>query len=49
MPYLVQGEVIGHLYLTSWTDAANLEIDALTHGVPVSPFLCLKKSNESLI
>jgi imidazolonepropionase-like amidohydrolase len=31
--------VIGHLYLTSWTDAANLGIDALAHGVPVSPFL----------
>jgi imidazolonepropionase-like amidohydrolase len=32
-------KVIGHLYMTSWTDAANLGIDALTHGVPVSPFL----------
>jgi imidazolonepropionase-like amidohydrolase len=32
-------KVMGHLYLTSWTDAANLGIDALTHGVPVSPFL----------
>ena len=32
-------KVIGHLYLTSWTDAANLGIDFLTHGVPVSPFL----------
>src|ERR687892_1323652 len=32
-------QVIGHLYLTSWTDAANLGIDFLTHGVPVSPFL----------
>lgn len=31
--------VIGHLYMTSWTDAADLGIDALTHGVPVSPFL----------
>jgi imidazolonepropionase-like amidohydrolase len=31
--------VIGHLYMTSWTDAANLGIDALTHGVPVNPFL----------
>ena len=36
----IQGiRVIGHLYLTSWTDAANLGIDFLTHGVPVSPFL----------
>jgi len=32
-------KVIGHLYLTSWTDAAKLGIDALTHGVPVNPFL----------
>ena len=32
-------KVIGHLYMTSWTDAANLGIDTLTHGVPVSPFL----------
>lgn len=32
-------KVIGHLYLTSWTDAANLGIDFLTHGVPISPFL----------
>ncbi|MFL6513199.1 MAG: amidohydrolase family protein [Nitrososphaera sp.] len=31
--------VIGHLYLTSWTDAAKLGIDALTHGVPVNPSL----------
>lgn len=32
-------KVIGHLYYTSWTDAANLGIDFLTHGIPVSPFL----------
>lgn len=32
-------KVIGHLYLTSWTDAAKLGIDFLTHGVPVSPSL----------
>jgi imidazolonepropionase-like amidohydrolase len=32
-------KAIGHLYLTSWTNAANLGIDFLTHGVPVSPFL----------
>jgi imidazolonepropionase-like amidohydrolase len=32
-------KVIGHLYLTSWTDAANLGMDFLTHGVPVSPLL----------
>src|SRR5919106_2361142 len=30
---------IGHLYLTSWTEAANLGIDFLTHGAPVSPSL----------
>ena len=36
----IQGiKVIGHLYMTSWTDAANLGIDALAHGVPVNPFL----------
>lgn len=29
--------VIGHLYSTSWTDAANMGIDYLTHGVPVDP------------
>jgi imidazolonepropionase-like amidohydrolase len=38
-------KVIGHLYLTSWTDAANLGIDALAHGVPVSPFL-LSEANQ---
>src|ERR687891_1285972 len=32
-------EVIGHLYMTTWTYAANLGIDALAHGVPVNPFL----------
>ena len=32
-------KVIGHLYLTSWTEAAKLGIDFLTHGVPVSPSL----------
>src|SRR5918996_3776820 len=32
-------KVIGHLYLTSWTEAANLGIDFLTHGAPVSPSL----------
>jgi imidazolonepropionase-like amidohydrolase len=37
--------VIGHLYMTSWTDAAKLGIDALTHGVPVSPFL-LSEANQ---
>jgi imidazolonepropionase-like amidohydrolase len=38
-------KVIGHLYMTSWTDAANLGIDALAHGVPVSPFL-LSEANQ---
>jgi imidazolonepropionase-like amidohydrolase len=42
-------KVIGHLYLTSWTDAANLGIDALTHGVPVSPFLLSKDKREIFI
>ena len=31
--------------MTSWTDAAYLGIDALTHGVPVSPFL-LSQANQ---
>jgi hypothetical protein len=38
-------KVIGHLYITSWTEAANLGIDAFTHGVPVSPFL-LSEANQ---
>ena len=42
-------KVIGHLYLTSWTDAANLGIDALTHGVPVNPFLLSKDTRELFI
>ena len=29
--------VIGHLYSTSWAEAANMGIDYLTHGVPVDP------------
>jgi imidazolonepropionase-like amidohydrolase len=52
-------KVIGHLYLTSWTDAANLgigdnktavnHIDALTHGVPVSPFLLSKEDQQKFL
>lgn len=42
-------KAIGHLYLTSWTDAANLGIDALTHGVPVNPFLLSKDKREIFI
>jgi len=42
-------KVIGHLYLTSWTDAANLGIDALTHGVPVSPFLLAKDNQQNFL
>src|ERR687894_532552 len=34
-------EVIGHLYMTSWSDAANMGIDALTNGVPVDPTLSI--------
>jgi Amidohydrolase family len=37
------------LYLTSWTDAANLGIDALTHGVPVSPFLLSKENQQRFL
>src|SRR5918992_3144567 len=39
-------EVIGHLYMTSWTDAANMGIDALTHGVPVNPSLLPSGDNR---
>jgi Amidohydrolase family len=42
-------KVIGHLYLTSWTDAANLGIDALTHGVPVSPYILPKDRQRIFI
>jgi imidazolonepropionase-like amidohydrolase len=42
-------KVIGHLYLTSWTAAANLGIDALTHGVPVSPYLLSKDKQRIFI
>ena len=36
-------EVVGHLYLTSWIDAANLGIDALTHGIPINLSLLKRK------
>jgi imidazolonepropionase-like amidohydrolase len=52
-------KVIGHLYLTSWPDAANLgvgdnktavnHIDALTHGVPVSPSLLSKENRQKFL
>jgi imidazolonepropionase-like amidohydrolase len=52
-------KVIGHLYMTSWTDAAALgigdnktavnHIDALTHGVPVSPFLLSKENQQKFL
>jgi imidazolonepropionase-like amidohydrolase len=52
-------KVIGHLYMTSWTDAANLgigdnktavnHIDFLTHGVPVSPFLLSKENQQRFL
>jgi imidazolonepropionase-like amidohydrolase len=42
-------KVIGHLYLTSWTYAANHGIDALTHGVPVSPFLLSKENQQKFL
>ena len=34
------------MYLTSWTDAANLGIDALTHGIPVSPSLLSEENQQ---
>jgi imidazolonepropionase-like amidohydrolase len=52
-------KVIGHLYLTSWTDAANLgvgdyktavnHIDFLTHGVPVSPYLLSEADRQKFL
>ncbi|WP_458743096.1 amidohydrolase family protein [Candidatus Nitrosocosmicus sp. T] len=38
--------VIGHLYLTSWNDAANNNIDFLTHGVPVNPYMLSPQNRE---
>ena len=35
--------------MTSWTEAANLGIDALTHGVPVSPYLLPKDKQRVFI
>jgi imidazolonepropionase-like amidohydrolase len=32
-------KVMGHLFATSWSDAAMLGIDALTHGIPENPSL----------
>lgn len=40
-------KVIGHLYSTGWTEAANMGIDYLTHGVPVNPSL-LSNNNKML-
>jgi imidazolonepropionase-like amidohydrolase len=42
-------KVIGHLYLTSWTIAASLGIDALAHGVPVSPFLLSEADQQKFL
>ena len=35
--------------MTGWTDAANLGIDALTHGVPVSPFLLSEADQQKFL
>jgi imidazolonepropionase-like amidohydrolase len=40
---------IGHLNMTGRTDAANLGIDALTHGVPVSPFLLSEADRQEFL
>jgi hypothetical protein len=42
-------KVIGHLYLTSWKDASNYNIDFLTHGVPVNPYLLSSPNKEIFI
>jgi imidazolonepropionase-like amidohydrolase len=47
--HFYEKKVIGHLYMTSWTDAANLGIDALTHGVPVSPFLLSEADQQKFL
>ena len=40
-------KVIGHLHLTSWTDAANLGIDAHTDGYyPVTPSLLSEETSK---
>jgi imidazolonepropionase-like amidohydrolase len=41
--------VIGHLYLTSWNDAANNNIDFLTHGVPVNPYMLSPQNRETFM
>jgi hypothetical protein len=40
---------VGHLYLTSWIDAANLGIDALTHGIPVDLSLLSKENQQKFL
>lgn len=42
-------KLIGHLYYTSWTDAANYKIDFLTHGVPVSPYLLSAQKKDIFV
>jgi imidazolonepropionase-like amidohydrolase len=42
-------EAVGHLYLTSWIDAANLGIDALTHGIPVNLSLLSKENQQKFL
>jgi imidazolonepropionase-like amidohydrolase len=42
-------KVIGHLFLTSWTDAAQFSIDALTHALPESPYLVPSDKREMFL
>ena len=42
-------KVIGHLYSTSWEYAADNNIDFLTHGVPVNPYLLSSQDRERFI
>lgn len=42
-------KVIGHLFSTSWKDAASHNIDFLTHAVPVSPSLLSFQDRERFI
>ncbi|MDQ5869887.1 MAG: amidohydrolase family protein [Thermoproteota archaeon] len=42
-------KAMGHLFATSWSDAAMLGIDALTHGIPENPsLLTIDKRQEFL-
>lgn len=41
--------IIGHLMFTSWTEAANMGIDGLVHGIPLSPSLLPPEKRTAFI